>query len=284
MPTRQQSKQAYYKFKCQFYVIMLLVSGIYTNSVIAKPDNNYNDNYKMHPAMDSCTGTNYAFKGVIDEYLKGVSTNWLLGAIERNPMVLDMLSSSSREEDPPRWLVPWAGEFAGKYLTGAVQILRLTHDEQLKTYLAGFVDRLIALQAKDGYLGAWGRQYRLTGKAPKGSVWGGEDCTQTCDLWNHYHIMLGLLLWHEETGDIKAFDAARKIGDLMVDKFLGKIGSVIDVGVYPMNLAPVHSLALLYIKTKDDRYLQLAQQIIHKEYPKGEDYFQNTLANYSLYP
>ena len=54
-----------------------------------------------------------------------------------------------------RDLVPWAGEFAGKYLTAAVQVLRVTGDPRLRGWLQVFVPRLLAFQDEDGYLGPW---------------------------------------------------------------------------------------------------------------------------------
>ena len=40
-----------------------------------------------------------------------------------------------RDASPLRDMMPWSGEFAGKYLTGAVQILRITGDARLKAWL-----------------------------------------------------------------------------------------------------------------------------------------------------
>jgi hypothetical protein len=111
------------------------------------------------------------------------------------------------------------------------------------------------LQAEDGYLGPWPHDYRLTGKAPqiKQGTW---------DAWGHYHIMLGLLFWYEDTSDAHALDCARRIGDLFCAKFLGdKRPRLVDTGSTEMNLAPIHSLCLLYKVTGERRYLDLALQI-----------------------
>ena len=101
-----------------------------------------------------------------------------------------------RDRQPYRDLLPWSGEFAGKYLTGATQVLRLTGDPELRCYLVGFVKELVALQDRDGYLGPFPRGHRLTGHAPNVGEKGGP----TWDAWGHYHVMLGLLLWDEQEG------------------------------------------------------------------------------------
>ena len=49
---------------------------------------------------------------------------WLLVAPQANPGMLEMFRD--RDRTPRRDLVPWAGEFAGKYLTSAVLAYRLT--------------------------------------------------------------------------------------------------------------------------------------------------------------
>src|SRR5439155_12453755 len=133
-------------------------------------------------------------------------------------------------------MVPWAGEFAGKYLTSAVQGWRLTGDESLGHSIGDFVKRLIKLQAEDGYLGPWPKESRLTGRTPNAGPKGGD----TWDAWGHYHVMLGLLLWHEDTRDAATLDCARRIGDLFCEKFAG--ARLVDMGSTEMNLAPIHSL------------------------------------------
>ncbi|MCY3790107.1 MAG: glycoside hydrolase family 127 protein, partial [Gemmatimonadetes bacterium] len=124
--------------------------------------------------MTRLSRTRYAFDGPFAAYLRGVTEQWLLIAPAANPAILDMFAD--RDRKPYRDQVPWAGEFAGKYLTSAVQILRLTGDPALKRHLKTFVARLIAHQDADGYLGPWPHRHRLTGYAPnvmnkRGSTW-----------------------------------------------------------------------------------------------------------------
>src|SRR5947209_5238979 len=116
------------------------------------------------PRCDRASEATYKLSGPFASYLKNVSENWLKAAPAANPGMLEMLRD--RDRRPPRALEPWAGEFAGKYLTGAVQVLRLTGDRALRDHLAAFVAEWVALQADDGYLGPWPRDSRLTGHAP----------------------------------------------------------------------------------------------------------------------
>jgi DUF1680 family protein len=215
-------------------------------------------------------------RGRTGELVHAVTQNWLLRAPSDNPAMLAMFAD--RDRQPYRDLLPWSGEFAGKYLTGATQVLRLTNDPALRKHLESFVPRLIALQADDGYLGPFPKDSRLTGKAP--NVGGGA----TWDAWGHYHVMLGLLTWHELTGDAAALRCAVRIGDLLCQKFAGKDRRVVDTGSAEMNQATGHSLALLYARTGDRRYLDLALEIVNEfADPNAGDYLNTALAGKAFY-
>ncbi len=191
--------------------------------------------------------------GFVGDYLKGITQQWLLVAPKANPGMLEMFRD--RDRPPLREMVPWAGEFSGKYLTGAVQVLRITGDPALKAWLKEFVRILIGLQDAEGYLGPWPKPHRLTNSNSAGQ--------NTWDTWGHYHNMLGMLLWHEETRDKDALTCATHIADLLCEMYLGlKHPRLVETGSTEMNLAPVHSLCILYRKTKNERYLKLALQIV----------------------
>lgn len=227
------------------------------------------------PTFDRVPRARFEIRGFLGDYLAAVTDQWLLVAPQANPAMLEMFRD--RDNAPLRDMQPWAGEFAGKYLTAAVQVLRVTGDPRLRKALKDFVSRLIGFQDQDGYLGPWPKECRLTNSYPGfGVVW---------DTWGHYHIMLGLLLWHEEAGDRQALECAARIADLICQKYLGKVATrLVDTPATEMNLAPIHALSMLYRKTKVRRYLDMALQIADEfaaqgaEGPLAGDYVRQGLA------
>ena len=219
----------------------------------------------MSPTLNRIPDTRYDLGPPICDYLTGVTDQWLMAAPAANPAMLEMFRD--RDRKPYRDLLPWSGEFAGKHLTGAVQILRLTGDPKLRQALHGFVRTLIGLQTADGYLGPWPERCALTGKAP--NCVGGRG---TWDAWGHYHAMLGLLLWFDETGDRKALACVERLGDLICRQFLGKKRRrLVDTGSTEMNLAVIHSLCLLYRQGREQRYLDMALQIVDEFAAQGPE-------------
>jgi DUF1680 family protein len=234
------------------------------------------------PLCNRLPGTAYTWQGFLNDYLTGVTEQWLKVAPLANPAMLEMLRD--RDRQPLRNLVPWAGELAGKYLTSAVQVLRLTRDLDLREVIRTFVAHLVSLQADDGYLGPWPQGHHLTGKAPNVmNDWG------TWDAWGHYHILLGLLLWYEESGDPATLDCARRIGDLICKEFLNTGQRLVDTGSTEMNLSVLHGLCLLYRTTGTPVYLEMARQIVDEfaaqgpEGPLAGDYVHTALAGQEFY-
>lgn len=229
------------------------------------------------PAQFNLTGPIYA-------YLHAITEQWLLVAPMANPAMLEMFAD--RDTRPYRNLLPWSGEFAGKYLTAAVQVWRVTRDPRLGSLLRSFVARLISLQDADGYLGPWPRDCRLTNHSPHH----GANGLLTWDTWGHYHLMTGLLLWTEEIGDAAALECVLRIADLICQKYLGSQRSrLVDTGSTEMNLAPVHGLAKLYRMTGIPRYLEMALQIVAEFTAFDEhgllagDYLRQALTGKALY-
>jgi hypothetical protein len=96
--------------------------------------------------------------------------------------------------------------------------------------------------------------------------------------------MLGLLLWHEDTGDPQALRAASRIGDLLCRKFLGTGERIVDTGSTEMNHAVIHALGLLYEVTGKRAYLDLARQIVDEFQDKrAGDYVRAALAGKEFY-
>jgi DUF1680 family protein len=75
--------------------------------------------------------------------------------------------------------------------------------------------------------------------------------------------MLGLMLWHQATGDPSSLSCACRIADLICAKYLGdRYPRLVETGSTEMNLAPVHALSILARQTRHPQYLAMARQIV----------------------
>ncbi len=191
--------------------------------------------------------------------------NWLLTAPDANPGMIEMFRIRDRKPKPE--LVPWAGEFVGKYLISAIQAMRMTDDPRLPILLKRVVAELVATQADDGYLGPFRKEERLLGN------W---------DLWGHYHCMMALLMWHDATGETDARDCAIRAADLICKTYLDSNRRVLDMGSHEMNMAVIHVLGRLYRDTGNERYMQMMRKI-EKEMEEAGDYFRLGLRGVDFY-
>ncbi len=211
------------------------------------------------------SGVTFRFGGPVGERIEANVDAWLLRAPAANPAMLEMFRM--RDRTPAPQLVPWAGEFAGKYLISAVQALRLSGHADLRAQVERFVAELISVQAEDGYLGPFPRSRRLL------ADW---------DLWGHYHVMQGLLLWHDESGDEAALGAARRAADLVCRIHLDGGRRVLEAGSPEMNMAVSHVLADLHRRTGEPRYLAMVREI-EKDWESAGDYLRTGEAGVPFY-
>lgn len=249
-------------------VFLLVVSGLLfladVSPVLSAPPP-----AKASPILSPPVHAEFSFEGMMGQRLAANQREWILVAPLANPAMLQMFRDNDRTSH--RDLVPWAGEFAGKYLISAVQSLRISRDAQLQTFVKSFVTDLIATQDADGYLGPFPKSEAMMGKGR----W---------DLWGQYHCMLGLYLWYKETGDAEALAACRKTADLFCRTFLDGGKRVLQAGSEEMNESSIHIFTLLYREIGAPRYLQMAQAI-EKDWqtPPSGDYVRSALAGKAFY-
>lgn len=219
------------------------------------------------PADLAIPNVHMRLDGPMAERLNGIVKNWLVPAPDVNPGMLEMMRLRGRTppyEDP----VPWAGEFAGKYLTSCVRACRLSDDPALREVTARVMRELVQTQADDGYLGPFPDKHLM-------DRW---------DLWGHYHCMLALYLWHRDTGDAESLRAATRAADLLCATFLDTGKRVYDAGSHEMNMAVLHALGLLYRETKKEPYLRLMREIEQDwQKPPAGDYYRMALQGVEFY-
>ena len=236
----------------------LLLSGVAAGAGAPLPD-------KGPLAVQSLTGAEFRFGGLAGERITANIDAWLLNVPRANPGMLEMFRLRDRQPQPA--IVPWAGEFAGKYLLSCVAALRESGRAELRAHIAAFVTELISTQADDGYLGPFPKERRLLGE------W---------DLWGHYHVMQGLLSWHDHTGEAAALAAVERAAALICRTYLDGPRRVKDAGSPEMNMAVSHVMADLHRRTGDVRCLQLVREI-EKDWEQAGDYLRTGIAGVPFY-
>lgn len=209
------------------------------------------------------------FGGFIGQRLKANLENWELRVPAANPALIEMFYD--RDRKPDRRLLPWSGEFIGKYLCSSILSYRILRDPRQKDLIDRLVRELIASQGADGYLGPFDRQDRLTG--------------HNWDIWGHYWVIRALLLYDDEFNSPQALKAATKAADLLVDKFLDKDFRFTNDGSYgQMNYAIIHAFTQLYRKTGKPSYLEMARWIVARwEDPGAGLYLSMALQGHDMY-
>ncbi|MCX7048523.1 MAG: glycoside hydrolase family 127 protein [Candidatus Sumerlaeota bacterium] len=142
----------------------------------------------------------------------------------------------------------WIGEHVGKFLHAATLAWVNTGDPELKAKIDRVAAELIKCQDADGYLGTYLPEKHWT----------------SWDVWIHKYDLIGLLTYHQYTGDASALAASRKIGDLLVNTFGPGKKSIIAAGTHVGMAATsvLEPIVLLHRLTGDERYLDFAKYIV----------------------
>ncbi|MDX2153552.1 MAG: glycoside hydrolase family 127 protein [Bryobacteraceae bacterium] len=152
----------------------------------------------------------------------------------------------------------WIGEHIGKFLDAAANTYEHKPDERLKALMDRLTSRLLATQADDGYLGTY---------LPK-------DYWTSWDVWVHKYDLIGLLAYHRVSGDPKALEAARRVGELLMKTFGEGPGqrSIIKASTHVGMAATsvLEPVVYLYKATGDERLLRFAGFLVKSwEEPGG---------------
>jgi len=214
----------------------------------------------IEPIFEKPIGARYSFGGLTGDRMNANMDNWLLTAPTANPAMLQMFRDQDRQ--PYRDLLPWSGEFVGKYLISAIQGWRISRDERLKSLIDTVINELIESQLPNGYLGPFTPDLRLT--------------SDRWDTWGHYHWIMALLMYYQDTRSQSALDACCKAGNLIHKTF---VGTGERIKSPEQNLAILHGACLLYEITGHKQYLELAEWVIEEQSkPDSCNYIEDALA------
>ena len=151
----------------------------------------------------------------------------------------------------------WAGEHAGKFLDAACMALAEEAHPELRLLVDRVVAQLIAVQGADGYLGTY----------PLDRRWSGWD------VWVHKYNLIGLLAYHELTGDPAALACCQRMFELLERTFGDAPGqrNIIAAGEH-MGMAAtsvLEPICALYTRTGEPRVLGFADYIVRASEQAG---------------
>lgn len=220
---------------------------------------------KVGDALTFAPPNSVQFRGWIGEAQAACKRGRLLG--QKVPDLTQPFAV--REEDRM-----WRCEFWGKWFTSAALGYRGQADPALRSMLDDAVRRLLVTQTPDGAI----TTYR---PAAEFSNW---------DTWGRKYTLLGLLAYHDLTGDAKALDAARRHADRVLEHFAPGKANIAENGWWSGMAASsiLEPIVLLYRRTGDARYLEFAEAIVRSwETPKGPDLVRkalNKVAVFKMFP
>ncbi|SMC63216.1 glycoside hydrolase family 127 protein [Pedobacter africanus] len=142
----------------------------------------------------------------------------------------------------------WQSEFWGKWFTSAVLAYRYRPELRLRKVLDDAVAKLIATQSDDGYIGNYEEKSRL----------------EQWDIWGRKYCLLGLLAYHDLTGDARSLKAAQAMADHLIRELKDHNVPIVRKGNHRGMAASsvLEPICLLYNKTGEERYLAFAEEIV----------------------
>ena len=148
----------------------------------------------------------------------------------------------------------WQGEHVGKWLHAATLAQERTGDEKLAKTLKDVVDRLLAAQEPNGYLGTYAEKNRFY-NAPAATSW---------DVWSHRYNLYGLLTYDRFHPDDRIVKACKRMADLLIGTFGPGKEDITRNGTRHgiSSMTVLESIMMLYERTHEKTYLDFAQHLV----------------------
>jgi len=175
---------------------------------------------------------------------------------------------------------PWQGEHLGKWLHAATIAYKITGDEEIKMELDEMVERLLATQLPDGYLGTYTAENRfmnvmgshdpqlladdIESTVKKNAVAAWNQQKGGWDTWTFRYNIYGLLFYEKYFPDEEVVKACIKMADLLMETYGVEKYDLTQYGTRKgiSATALLESIMILYERTSEKKYLDFAEEIV----------------------
>ncbi len=166
----------------------------------------------------------------------------------------------------------WRCEYWGKWFTSAVLGCAYEPTPAHRAVIDRAVKELLATQTPDGYIGTYKDEEHL-------GIW---------DVWGRKYTLLGLIADYDLTGNKEALDAACRVADHLLKEAPPGEFNLTENGIDLLkglsSSSILEPLALLYQRTGETRYFELAEDIVanwsrpNKFFDNGQQLIEQALA------
>lgn len=235
-------------FKKADYLKLLFILLVLSPSVFSQ-GNNFKNEYLSPSAI--------IVKGLLgDEIQSSEKGRLLLLPAWNDGQLIKMFSEEYRTKNKTN---DWYGEHAGKWLYSTALSVKRTGNAELKELLFKTADELISFQDKDGYLGSYSPNQRITAKNYKLH-------NKSWDVWNLTYMSLGFLELNKYFPNEKYLSTAKNIGELFLKTFGDGKADITNYGTRNGLSATVilESVVEFYKTTKDQRYIDFGNYVLKR--------------------
>ena len=170
---------------------------------------------------------------------------------------------------------PWQGEHLGKWLHAATLAWLATRDGKLRAELERNVERLLATQLADGYLGTYAPDSTFVAQPENVPLAKPHDDMDVptdrkpragWDTWTHRYNLYGLLTCEAVFPNTRVVDACRRMADLLIEVYGGDGADLTKYGTRRGISATtlLESIIMLYERTEDTKYLDFAEHVVRR--------------------
>jgi len=150
---------------------------------------------------------------------------------------------------------PWQGEHVGKWLHAATLAHQETGDKKLGKKLHETVERLMAAQEANGYLGTYAAEKRFYTVPENKGGW---------DIWSHRYNLYGLLTYERFHPDTRIVETCERMADLLIETYGEGRNDLTHYGTRHgiSSTTLLESIVMLYERTHQERFLNFAEHIV----------------------
>lgn len=209
------------------------------------------------PQNEYISPSDIIVKGLLGEEIQSSEKGRLLLLPDWNDgQLIKMFSEEYRAKNKTN---DWYGEHAGKWLYSTTLAVKRTDNPELKELLFKTADQLISYQDKDGYLGSYSPNQRITAQ-------GYKLHNKSWDVWNLTYMSLGFLELNKYYPNEKYLKTAKNIGELFLKTFGEGKADITNYGTRSGLSATVilESVVELYKTTKDQRYIDFGNYVLKR--------------------